>query len=51
MFTNDPPSLELPTYSIHIDRGVHLAYSSKELAQVLLLVTENASKNGAVTIR
>ncbi|KAL3803378.1 hypothetical protein HJC23_009342 [Cyclotella cryptica] len=51
MFTNDPPSLELPTYSIHLDRGVHLSYSSKELAQVLLLVTEHASTNGETTIR
>ena len=51
MFTNDPPSLELPTYSIHIDRGVHLSYSSTELAQVLFLVTEATSKTGEITIR
>jgi len=51
MFTNEPPSLDLPTYSIHVDRGVHISYPSPEVAQTLLLVTQNTSKNGERTIR
>ena len=38
MFDNRPPSLDLPTFSIHVDRGVHTTHSSEENAQQLIAV-------------
>ena len=35
IFLNEPPSLDLPSYSVHVDRGVHVAFGSEEIAQQL----------------
>ena len=45
MYTNQPPSLELPTYSVHCDRGVHITFASESVSQTLLLVASETAKN------
>jgi hypothetical protein len=49
LYTNDPPSLDLPTYSIHVDRGVHVIAALQAPAQTLLLVSEaNSTINESI---
>ncbi|KAL3792444.1 hypothetical protein HJC23_001562 [Cyclotella cryptica] len=49
LYTNDPPSLDLPTYSIHVDRGVHVIAALQAPAQTLLLVSEaNSAHNESI---
>lgn len=43
MYSNLPPSLELPTYSIHADRGIHLALQEGRAAELLLSVSQCCS--------
>jgi len=46
LYTNLPPSLELPTYSVHCDRGVHIAFVSQSVSETLLSVAIVTSNNG-----
>jgi hypothetical protein len=46
LYTNLPPSLELPTYSVHCDRGVHIVFGSQSVSETLLSVTTETSNNG-----
>ncbi|KAL3794570.1 hypothetical protein HJC23_008026 [Cyclotella cryptica] len=38
MYSNLPPRLELPTYSVHADRGIHLTIREGRAAELLLSV-------------
>jgi hypothetical protein len=46
LYSNNPPSMELPTYSVHIDRGVHISFVDKTISKTMLLVAEEHSKHG-----
>ena len=46
LYTNLPPSLKLPTYSVHCDRGVHIAFKSQSVSETLLSVATETSNNG-----
>ena len=46
MFNNDPPNLELPTYSVHVDQGVRTVFGDERVAKTLILIAEENSKNG-----
>jgi hypothetical protein len=46
LYTNLPPSLVLPTYSVHCDQGVHIAFESQSVSETLLSVATETSNNG-----
>ena len=35
MYKNPPPKLDMPTYSVHVDRSVHVSYCSTQHVAVL----------------
>jgi hypothetical protein len=35
MFQNPLPAFDVPTYSIHVDRGAHVTYHNQALTNVL----------------
>jgi hypothetical protein len=43
MFQNPLPSFDVPTYSIHVDRGAHVAYHDKALTNVLCFEASQTS--------
>ena len=43
MFHNPLPAFDVPTYSIHIDRGAHVAYHDKALTNVLCFEASHTS--------
>ena len=43
MYSNLPPGSELPTYSIHADRGIHLALTEGRAVELLLSVAQCCS--------
>jgi hypothetical protein len=43
MFTNQLPSFDLPSYSIHVDRGVHVSYCN--ISSIQLLLSDAADDN------
>jgi hypothetical protein len=45
MFTNPLPSSDLPSYSIHVDRGVHISYCNISSIQLLLSVAVDDNVN------
>ena len=51
MYSNQPPSLELPTYSIHVDNGVHVAFGSQTIAQTMMCLAQQNSEIGEPIIR
>ena len=48
-YDNDAPKDDLPTYSVHVDRGVMLRYHSKEIATTLLSAASHHRKSGERT--
>ena len=41
MFQNELPKFDIPTYSIHVDRGCHVAYCDQDLAAQLPSAYDN----------
>ena len=46
LYDNDPPRLDLPTYSIHVDRGTHVTYHSTTLLSQVKAASLAAIANG-----
>jgi hypothetical protein len=46
LYSNEPPSMELPTYSVHIDCGVHVSFVDETIAKTMLLVAAENSAHG-----
>ena len=45
MFSNPLPSTEIPSYSIHVDRGVHVSYCNISSLQLLLSAAADNNAN------
>ena len=45
MFQNPLPAFDVPTYSIHVDRGAHLTYHDQALANAICFDASQTSIN------
>jgi hypothetical protein len=43
MFQNPIPAFDIPTYSIHVDRGAHVTYHDQALTNVLCFEASQTS--------
>jgi hypothetical protein len=43
MFQNPTPSFDVPTYSIHVDRGTHVTYHDQAHSNILCLEASQIS--------
>ena len=48
MFQNPLPAFDVPTYSIHVDRGAHVAHHDQALADALCLEASQSIEQGTV---
>ena len=46
MFQNEVPRADLPTYSIHVDRGIHLTFSSEAITSQVQLAFSESQNSG-----
>jgi hypothetical protein len=47
MFANPLPKFDVPTYSIHIDRGAHVMFHNKALCNILLFEASRTSTSAS----
>ena len=47
MFNNPLPRFDVPTYSIHVDRGAHVTYHDKALCDLLLFEAPRTSNSAS----
>ena len=50
MFHNPLPRFDVPSYSIHVDRGAHVTFHCEAIARQLIILAPNANDTpGALT--
>jgi hypothetical protein len=47
MFHNPLPHFDVPSYSIHVDRGAHVTFCSDAIACQLIILAPNANDTPA----
>jgi Fe-S cluster assembly iron-binding protein IscA len=43
MFHNPLPRFDVPSYSVHVDRGAHVTFHSDAIARQLIILAPNAN--------
>jgi hypothetical protein len=43
MFRNPLPCFDVPSYSIHVNRGAHVTFHSDAIARQLIILASNAN--------
>lgn len=51
LYDNEPPNLDLPTFSIHIDRGIHVSYHSAPICKSIRCVIARAKTSNEQLFR